>query len=139
MYFHYFATKGVALWTDMISFYPKVLCVKFDQDSLSGSGEYSQMLTMYFSYFAINYCPFGKGWLFICQSCVELILVEIVPVGLEENMTMWKVYRQTDRQKDKRRSEKLTGASSSVKLKLLDWLICPDNIIEGTWKGAVAL
>ena len=47
-------------------------------------------------------------------------LVEICPVVLEKKMKMWKVYRQTDGQIDRR----TTGdQKSSLRLKIVYWYV----------------
>ena len=114
--------KGVAFHVnrlDMISLYPKVLCAKFDQESLSGSGEYSQMLTMYFSYFSIiarlERVDFSFAKAVLCLFWLKLFQLVWRRRWRCERFTD----RQTDRQTDKRRPENLTGASSSVKQKIV--------------------
>ena len=65
---------------------------------------------------------FEQTWIPFTQGCFVPSLVEIGPVVLKKKMKMWKVYRRTDRQKDRqttddRWSEKLTWDISSGELK----------------------
>ena len=86
----------------------------------------SQCIFKYFEHiFTISLLsPLGEGrgssfeqtWTPSNQGCFVPSLVEIGSVVLEKKMKMWKVYGQTDRQTDDRRSEKLTWAFSSGEL-----------------------
>ena len=79
-------------------------CAKFVWNCYSGSGEEDFLiLSMYFFSISKLY-PLGKGqgpsfeqtWIPFTQGCCVPSFVEIGPVVLEKKSKMWKVYRQTD-------------------------------------------
>ena len=74
-------------------------------------------------------CPSTEQtWIPFTQRCFVPSLVENGPVVLENKMKMWKVYRQTDGQKDKRQSEKLNWAFIHLIYKLNTFLITSANV-----------
>ena len=110
-----------------------MLCAKFGWNWPSGSGdedfkylEYKITISILSPLGERRGPSFEQTWIPSTQGCFVTCLVEIGPVDLEKKSKIGKVHRQrnrqTDTQTDKqtmddRRSEKLTRAFSSGKLK----------------------
>ena len=112
------------IWTNLNSLHPRMICTKFDRNWSSGSGEEDFLnFLVYFCFFAII-SPCRKALPFIWTKLNPLAPRMICskfgwnwPSGSGEEVENVKVYRQTDRQTDDGRSEKLTWAFSSGELK----------------------
>ena len=137
MYFCYFVINspwkkaGPFIWNKLSPHAPRMHCTKFCWIWPSGSGEeiFLYFVNVY-SIFA-NYLPLEKGgssceqtWIHSTKGCFVPSLIEVGPVIVEKKMKMWKLYRQTDGQTDRRIdrrrakwSENLSWAFRSDELK----------------------
>ena len=111
---------GTFIWTNY-----NPLRAKFGWNLLSCSEEDFLISSMYFHFFII-FSPWKKGgghsfeqtWIPFTQEYFVPSLVEIVPVVLEKNMYMWKVYRQTDGRTDGRTDRRRTTGDLKSSLEL---------------------
>ena len=115
---------GPFIWTNLNPHHPRMLCVKFGWNWLSGSGEEDFWISsMYFRHFLIISPwkrPGSHMWttlnpLYPRMLCA--ILVEIGPVVVKNNLKMWKVYDDDDNDWQIL-IRKLTWAFGSGKLKV---------------------
>ena len=132
MYFCYIVIKspwkkaGPFIRNKLSSYAPRMHCTMFCWIWPSGSGENKNLnFVNVFSLFA-NFLPLEKGgssWIHSTKGCFVPSLIEVGPV-IVEKMKMWKLYRQTDVQTDRRIdrrrakwSENLSWAFRSDELK----------------------
>ena len=73
----------------------------------------------------LNGSSFEQTWITFIQGCIVPSLVEIGPVVLEKKMKMWKDYKQTDGQTNRRRTtgdqESSLEISAQVSKKKKEW------------------
>ena len=129
MYFRYFwiiypwERAWPFIWTNLNPNHPRILCVKCGWSWLSGSGEeYFLITSKYFRYFR-NHLFLERTWSFIWTNlnshhprklCARFGWNWHSGSGDNENVKRWQTDGQTT---DDRRSEKLSWAFSSDKLK----------------------
>ena len=112
MYFRYFSIispckkTGPFIWTKLNSLYTRLLCAKFSWNWLTGSGEEDCLnMSMYFRYLvSISFWKRARPfiWTNFNPQNPRILCAKFGAIGsvVLKQMTLWKVYRRTDRRTD---------------------------------------